>query len=153
MSEQFIYDYERPSITADCIVIYENKILLIKRKNDPDKGMYALPGGYLDPKKDESIFATASRELLEETGLTSYSLEFFKYYDAIDRDPRDRVVTFVFSKEFNTFAVQKLPEIKAGDDADNAEWIDIEDLWFLNLAFDHKKILKDYFNVKVLNGK
>jgi 8-oxo-dGTP diphosphatase len=143
MTEQFTYNYERPSITADCIVIYGNKILLVKRKNDPHKGMYALPGGYFDPKKDFSISFAAARELKEETGITCLFLEFFKYYDAIDRDPRDRVVTFVFSEEY-----LNPPEIKAGDDAAEVGWHNIENLWDYNLAFDHKKILKDYFNVK-----
>jgi 8-oxo-dGTP diphosphatase len=143
----YTYDYPRPCITCDAIVTYGSKILLIRRKNDPFKGMLALPGGFFDTEKDESIQLAAERELEEETGINEY-LNFFAYYDAVDRDPRQRTITFVFQRVYNS-TFEKIPEIKAGDDAASAQWFPIEDLWFENLAFDHKKILKDYFNVKV----
>jgi 8-oxo-dGTP diphosphatase len=146
-AQKYEYDYPRPCITCDCIVTYGHKILLVRRKNDPFKGMLALPGGFFDTEKDESVRLAAERELEEETGIDE-NLSFYNYYDAIGRDPRQRTVTFVFSKNYDT-RFEKVPVIKAGDDAAKVEWFYIENLWFENLAFDHKQILKDYFNVKV----
>lgn len=147
--KKYEYDYEQPSITADCIVIYNDKILLVKRKNDPYKDILALPGGYFDVKHDDSILAAANRELKEETGLNIWP-DFFRYYDEKHRDPRSRVVTFVFTYEFPNYGHQnKVPKISAGDDALDVAWHNIENLWYYNLAFDHKNILKDYFQVKI----
>lgn len=142
----YTYEYPKASITTDCIIVHKDRILLIKRKNDPFKGMYALPGGYFDPINDEDIYTCACRELKEETGL-DLCLDYFFYYDEKDRDPRDRTITFVFDKDMSNQLIR--PTINAGDDVDCVEWVDIENLWYLNLAFDHKKILKDYFKVKV----
>ena len=72
MNIKYCYDYPRPAVTTDCIVydIDDQKgfrILLIKRKNDPYKDMWAIPGGFME--MDETAEECAARELLEETGI------------------------------------------------------------------------------------
>ena len=66
----YSYDYPRPAVTADCVVITrenEPKVLLIERGHEPFKGCWAFPGGFLD--MDETTEQCAIRELKEETGL------------------------------------------------------------------------------------
>lgn len=91
--------YPRPSVTADTAVFtlaeragrLRLALALVKRANHPDIGRYALPGGFLD--MEETTLAGAARELLEETGLSGITLRRFGVYDALDRDPRTRVIT------------------------------------------------------------
>ena len=69
----FTYKYPRPELTADCIVItqeQEPKILLIQRKNEPFKGCWAFPGGFMN--MDETTEECAIRELKEETGIDNF---------------------------------------------------------------------------------
>lgn len=146
-------EYDKPSITADFILHFSknttHEILLIERGNEPCKGCLAIPGGFFEPKKDQSIAVAAHRELKEEVGVVldqenCFIHEFMGYYDAPDRDTRDRVVTFVFYAE-----LKKKPEITAGDDAAAARWVDIQDILDdkVKLAFDHRQILRDFLCV------
>ncbi|MDE7350169.1 MAG: NUDIX hydrolase, partial [Muribaculaceae bacterium] len=102
---------------------------------EPYKGMWALPGGFM--KMDETIEQTARRELCEETGLKDVFMTQFKMFSRVDRDPRERVVTVVF-----TALVR--PEdyvLTAGDDASNALWFD--ERFLPPLAFDHAEIIEE----------
>ena len=135
--------YPKPSVTVDFIVRIAHKgILLVKRKNFPYRGKWALPGGFLDVGK-ENILQAAIRELKEETSLdiepNNITLE--GVYSDPQRDPRDHVVSIVYSIS--------LPEeyasmVKPEDDAADARFM--SDIDMTNLAFDHSKILEDYFN-------
>ena len=139
----FNYDYPRPAVTVDIIVIYKDKqpkILLIQRKHAPFKGTWALPGGFLD--MDEDLQTAALRELKEETHIENISLKQFKAYGAVNRDPRGRTVSVVFY----AFVENELKAL-AGDDASEAKWFRLSEL--PKLAFDHKQIL-DEFNADVL---
>ncbi|HON18711.1 MAG TPA: NUDIX hydrolase [Salinivirgaceae bacterium] len=135
----YCYEYPRPAVTVDIAVIvnnYEvNHILLIQRGKEPFKGMWALPGGFLD--MHETLLEAAHRELFEETGLTIDQLEQFKTYDALDRDPRHRTLSTVFIG----FLKGTLPTVSAMDDAQNAQWFRIAAL--PPLAFDHAHIIED----------
>lgn len=134
----FSYEHARPAIGADCVILRLNgdetsyEILLIKRKNAPFQGKYALPGGFFD-MEDANIEATAARELLEETGLTT-DLQLLNIFSEKDRDPRERVmsVAFLGMVERDAIAI-------AGDDAEAVAWIDVNDLE--ELAFDHEDIV------------
>ncbi len=135
----YTYEYPHAAITADCVIYGFDgerlKILLIERGVEPDKGMWALPGGFM--KIDETIEETAKRELFEETGLKDVYMTQFKTFSKVDRDPRERVVTVVF-----TALVR--PEdyvLAAGDDASNALWFDERHL--PPLAFDHAEIIEE----------
>jgi len=145
--------YERPSVTVDiCIctipmredgTFYSHdknlKVLLIKRKNPPFRNCWAIPGGFLEVSKRETLDETACRELVEETNLKGFYLEQLKSYGDPDRDPRTRVVTVAY------FALvpwnNGLKKAMAGDDAKEATWFNLR--WPPQMAFDHRKILKD----------
>lgn len=123
--EEFIegYDptlFERPSITVDMLIftVAENKLklLLIKRKNHPGLGEWALPGGFVN--MDESLEEAAARELKEETNLEDVYLEQLYTWGEIKRDPRTRIITVTY------IALVKKENMKvaAGDDAAKAKW-------------------------------
>lgn len=125
--------------TVDSIIIADcelgKKVLLIKRGKNPYKDCWAFPGGRIE-QKDENILAAAYRELKEETNLINVNLEYFKTIGNSSRDPRGFCLTNVFIGK-----LEKIPEIgiKAGDDAVDYEWFDLNNL--PDMAFDHKEIL------------
>lgn len=152
--ETYTYKYARPALTVDMIltaILPDNTkyILLIERKNEPFAEHFALPGGFVD--MEETLEWAVLRELREETGvwLKDYDseLKFFRPYSTIDRDPRGRTISMVYSAEIN---VEELPEIEGLDDATDAQWVEVNKLENLKsnenkLAFDHDIILRDFF--------
>ena len=134
------YKYPRPALTVDALIVSsDGKVLLIQRKNPPFKGLWALPGGFVD--MDETPEAAAVRELEEETGLTGIELTQFHTFGAVDRDPRHRTVSIVFSG-YTANSKDVIP--KANDDASDAGWFDIRNL--PETAFDHKEIIDSFVN-------
>jgi len=131
------YQYPRAALTVDCVVFGfdegELKVLLIQRGLDPFKGRWALPGGFV--RVDETLDESARRELAEEAGLTNVFLEQLYSFGAVDRDPRERVVSVAY------YALVALSDhrAKAATDAANAEWFPISKI--PKLAFDHAGIL------------
>ncbi len=131
------YQYPRAALTVDCVVFGydegELKMLLIERGLEPFKGRWALPGGFV--RVDETLDDAARRELVEETGLKKVFLEQLYTFGAVDRDPRERVVSVAY------YALVKLSEheAKAATDAANAEWFPVSRT--PKLAFDHADIL------------
>ncbi len=125
------------SVAVDVVIQREEEVLLIKRKNAPFLGQWALPGGFIE--KDEEVLTAALRELREETNatLTEDTLEFIGYFDAPDRDPRGRIITFAFGTQVNG----TIP-VTPGDDAWDARWFSIHDL--PDMAFDHRTILAQW---------
>jgi 8-oxo-dGTP diphosphatase len=136
--------YDSPSVTVDiCIcTIFNNdlKILLIKRKHPPYRNRWAIPGGFVDVHKKETLEETAARELKEETCLRDIYIEQLKTYGNPDRDPRKRVVTIAYFALVPYSSLQK-QKIEGKDDAKKAEWFSLRKL--PPLAFDHKIITKD----------
>lgn len=137
---KFCYPYPHAAITADCIVFgYDpNKtlrVLLIKRRNEPYKDCWAFPGGFMEI--DEDLETCARREVMEETGMALGEVFQFRSYSAVDRDPRERVITVVH------FAFEAPAEVKGSDDAAEARWFDIDNL--PELAFDHRTIIHELF--------
>ena len=137
VEEQYCYKYPRPSVTADCIVITkeaEPKVLLIQRGDQPFKGGWAFPGGFMN--MDETTEQCAIRELEEETGLRLSKIQQIGAYSKVDRDPRGRTVTVAY------LAIVDEPIAVTGqDDAAKAEWWPLSDL--PHLAFDHYDIMQD----------
>jgi len=126
-------------LAADIICVRNTgteEILLIKRGNEPFKGQYALPGGFLDEK--ETIEEAAIREAREETGLTVSPQAILGVYSTPSRDPRGHVVSVVFIMHVDAGIVQ------GGDDAEDAQWHSLAALNLNELAFDHNKIVSDY---------
>ena len=136
----YTYKYPRPSVTADCIVITkeaEPKVLLIERGDEPFKGCWAFPGGFMN--MDETTEQCAIRELEEETGLVVTTIHQIGAYSKVDRDPRDRTVTVAYLA-----IVDSTVEVSGQDDAANAEWWPLSAL--PKLAFDHDEIIQDAIN-------
>jgi 8-oxo-dGTP diphosphatase len=131
------YQYPRAALTVDCVVFgiddEELKVLLIERGLEPFKGKWALPGGFV--RVDETLDAAARRELEEEAGLKNVFLEQLYTFGAVDRDPRERVVSVAY------YALVKLAahETKAATDAADARWFPLSKI--PKLAFDHGDIL------------
>lgn len=131
------YKYPHPAVTADCIVMTrDNQVLLIQRKNEPCQWQWAFPGGFMNI--DETAEAAAVRELQEETGITLSETDIFQVgaYTAVDRDPRERVITIAYLAEIDA----PVP-VKGSDDAARAQWFPLDAL--PPLAFDHAEILLD----------
>ena len=130
------YEYPRPALTVDCVVFGldedELEVLLIRRGLEPFANRWALPGGFVH--LDETLEVAARRELEEETGLGKVFLEQLYTFGAIERDPRERVVTVAY------YALVKLSDhkVRAATDASDAAWFAITDL--PDLAFDHQEI-------------
>ena len=113
--------YDCPCSTVDTLVFRTSgqdaktgslklKLLMIRRKNHPSIGFWALPGGFVDLR--ENLEDSAKRELYEETGVKGVPVVQLKTYGDYDRDPRWRVITTAFIA-----LLDEEIEVKAGDDA------------------------------------
>ena len=133
----YTYKYPRPAVTADCVVITREaapRVLLIQRGNEPFKGCWAFPGGFMNI--DETTEQCAVRELEEETGLRLSSVRQVGTYSKVDRDPRGRTVTVAY------LALVDVPvPVQGHDDAARAQWFPLSAL--PPLAFDHAEIMQD----------
>lgn len=137
----YTYEYPKADLTVDCVVFglspqLELEILLIKRADDPHKGKWALPGGFVE--MGESLEAAARRELLEETSAKVDFLEQLYTFGDPGRDPRGRVVSVAYYALVSTSAY----EVVGGSDASEAVWVPIGKALKLKMAFDHANILK-----------
>ncbi len=133
----YTYKYPRPAVTTDCVVFTkeeEPKVLLIQRGNEPYKGYWAFPGGFMN--MEETAEECAVRELKEETGLTVKQIQQIGAYSKVDRDPRGRTISIAY------LAIVDAPAAVSGmDDAAKAAWFPLTSL--PNLAFDHQDIMAD----------
>ena len=123
-----------PALTTDCVVFDERGyVLLIRRGNEPFKGSYALPGGFVDV--GERVEDSCRRELSEETGLHVGELRLIGVYSDPGRDPRGHTCSVAYLARVGR------AEVTAGDDAAAAEWV--ADWRRDKLAFDHAQIIAD----------
>ena len=144
----YTYEYPRPAVTADCVVITKERlrigddksgmavpqVLLIERGNEPYKGCWALPGGFLE--MDETTEQCAIRELKEETGLEVQKVWQIGAYSKVDRDTRGRNICVAYLAIIDSPA-----EVRGLDDAAKAQWFPLAAL--PHLAFDHEDIMRD----------
>lgn len=129
-------DYPKPALTADAVLFdTTGRILLVRRKNPPFQGAYALPGGFVEPA--ETVEQAAARELYEETGMRAVALHLCGVYSAPGRDPRGWTVSVAF---LGLSAANTLRPC-AGDDAADAAFFRPDTL--PPLAFDHAQIVRD----------
>lgn len=121
-------------LTVDMVVFNENRneILLIKRKNNPFKDCWALPGGFVD--ENEDLEEAAKRELKEETNVTVSEVVQIGAFGKPGRDPRGHMVSVAFSTQLTS-----QQDIKPLDDAKEVKWFFINNL--PDLAFDHEEII------------
>jgi len=140
--------YAPTFLTVDAVVVQSGHVLLVERKARPGKGLYALPGGFLDA--DETMFEGCLRELREETRLKvpapvlKGSLRDQQMFDDPYRSARGRTVTQAFYFELEPR--QELPKVRGGDDAKQAFWLPLADLDPNELFEDH------YFIIRRMTG-
>ena len=133
--------------TADSVVIQSGHVLLIKRRAEPGKGLWALPGGYVNANTDKSVEDAAIRELREETMIKvpapvlRGNIVRSKVFDAIDRSPRGRIITHAF---LIMLPDGDLPKVKGSDDAEKARWVPIAEVNSEECFEDHYEIIQHF---------
>ncbi|KAL6770660.1 hypothetical protein ACKKBF_B32115 [Auxenochlorella protothecoides x Auxenochlorella symbiontica] len=142
MSGTHTYQYPRPGLTVDAVMVTGEErpqVLLIRRKNDPFAGSWALPGGFVD--EGEDLGAAAARELKEETGLSAREAGLTQVgaFGEPGRDPRGWCVSVAYAALLPAQA-----EVMGADDAEEAQWWPVAEVPG-RLAFDHKLILRCAF--------
>jgi 8-oxo-dGTP diphosphatase len=139
----YAYKYPRPAVTVDIAIFMpvdgNLMVLLIKRAEEPYKGLYALPGGFMEIQ--ETLEEAAARELMEETGLKIPHLTQVHTFSAPERDPRGRVISTCFAA---ILPDSQGIELRAGSDATNASWFNLTEL--PPLAFDHAQVIQTTVN-------
>lgn len=131
-------------VTTDAVVVQSGHVLLVKRKFNPGKGLYALPGGFL--RGNERVEDGMLRELKEETGIKVHKLELrkaikdTKVFDYPGRSLRGRTITHA---SLIMLEGGDLPEVKGQDDAESAFWMSIADVYKYPESFyeDHFSII------------
>jgi 8-oxo-dGTP diphosphatase len=143
------YEHPRPAVTVDCVIFGLDaerglRLLLIRRRDPPCQGMWALPGGFVRTSdsgdQGEDLEAAAKRELEEETGAKVSYLEQLFTFGKPGRDPRGRVISVAYMA-----LVRPADYIVAGGtDATEADWISVSTVlsWKGKLAFDHAEIVR-----------
>ncbi|RXZ80796.1 NUDIX domain-containing protein [Paenibacillaceae bacterium] len=116
----------------------ELQVLLIERKQWPFKGQWALPGGFA--QEDETVHASARRELEEETGVKDVHIEYLNVYSAPGRDPRGWIISHAY---FALVHEKYLADRRAADDAAAVRLFPVSEALKMELAFDHSEILRD----------
>jgi len=125
-------------LTVDLVILYNGGVVLVKRRNDPYKGYWALPGGFVE--YGEKVEDAAVREAREETGLDVKLLKLIGVYSDPNRDPRGHTVTVAF-------LARGKGNLKGGDDASEARVFKLDEIKNLKLAFDHKEIIEDALRI------
>lgn len=121
------------TLTVDAIIPYAGKIVLIKRKNEPYRNYYSLPGGIVE--YGETVESAVLREVKEETGLEGQIHSLVGVYSDPKRDPRGHFVSICF------IVLPTGGELRSGSDAKEVALFSLNKL--PRLAFDHEKMIKD----------
>ncbi len=130
------FGYKAPAVAVDAIVLKNKSILLIRRRKEPYKGFYALPGGFIEC--GESCEEAIKREVYEEVGINIKILDLLGVYSNPERDPRGHVISICYVTMYES------GELKESEEAENIKFFNIEEALNQKLAFDHKKILEDF---------
>ena len=132
--------YHNPALTVDAVVVRgsgeEKEVLLIRRGQEPWKGCWAFPGGFVDV--GESPEDAVTRELLEECNIVGKENGIIAVRGNPERDPRGHVVTIFYRVEVDENSGEPL----AGDDAAEAEWVKLSQVDLENMGADHAEIIK-----------
>jgi len=134
-------------VTTDAVVIQSGHVLMIKRRSEPGKGLWALPGGFVNADTDKTIEDAALRELREETGIKvpapvlRGNIVRTKVFDAIERSTRGRTITHAFNI---VLPDGELPRVKGQDDAEKARWVPIAEIKSEECYEDHYEIIQHF---------
>lgn len=123
---------QTPSLTVDAIILLKNRLVLVKRKNPPYRGNFALPGGFVSI--GESTEKAVIRESFEETCLLVEIVKLVGVYSDPQRDPRGHIVSVCYLAKGSG-------SLKSGSDVSSAELFELESI--PELAFDHNKMIND----------
>lgn len=132
-------------VAVDAVLIQSGHILLIKRRAVPGKGLWALPGGYMNAETDYSVRDAMIRELREETKLKVPepvligNIRDVSVFDHPNRSPRGRIITHAHKI---VLPAGPLPKVKGMDDAEKAAWVPLADLHSENMFEDHYEIIQ-----------
>jgi bifunctional NMN adenylyltransferase/nudix hydrolase len=137
--------YPPTFVTVDAVIVHSGHVLLVRRRAEPGKGLWALPGGFVD--QSETIEQACLRELKEETRLKipapvlRGSIKGRHVFDHPERSLRGRTITHAFHFDF---PAGDLPDVRGGDDADKARWIPVSEALAMgpSLFEDHLHILE-----------
>ena len=136
-------------MTVDAVVVQSGHILLVKRGDMPGKGLWALPGGFLN--QEETMLDGAIRELKEETKIKvpvtvlKGSIKASKTFDAPNRSVRGRTITQAFYIDLGM--ADELPKVKGSDDAEKAFWIPFNQVKQEKMFEDHFHIIDNFLNI------
>ncbi len=137
--------YPPTFVTADAVVVHSGHVLLVRRRAEPGRGLWALPGGFV--RQEETVLAACLRELREEARLKlplpvlKGSIKAQQVFDHPRRSLRGRTITHAFHFEFPG---GELPAVRGGDDADKARWFPLSEALEMGaqLFEDHLAILE-----------
>jgi len=142
MTEEYdINQFKNPLFTVDSVLFTVKeaslKVLMVKRANQPFIGYWGLPGGFVDIDIDETTDKTALRKLKEKTSVEPLYIEQLQAFSSKDRDPRGFSVTLVY------FALIAEQDVSSHiDTVEDVQWIDVNQLKSLSIAFDHQYIIE-----------
>ena len=164
-AREFNTEYQKPYaglkypvifVTVDAVVVQSGHVLMVKRKHNPGKGLWALPGGFVNACTDNSVQDAMIRELREETGIKvpvpvligslngPKGDKLPKVFDYINRSERGRTITHAYYLEF---PAGPLPHVKGQDDAEKAKFIPIAEVKREQCFEDHWDIISHYINI------
>ncbi|MEZ8187406.1 NUDIX domain-containing protein [Shewanella sp. 5S214] len=142
MTEKYdINQFKNPLFTVDSVLFTVKeaslKVLMVKRANQPFIGSWGLPGGFVNIDIDETTDQTALRKLKEKTSIEPLYIEQLQAFSSKDRDPRGFSVTLVY------FALIAEQDVSSHiDTVEDVQWIDVNQLKYLSIAFDHQYIIE-----------
>jgi 8-oxo-dGTP diphosphatase len=142
MTEKYdINQFKNPLFTVDSVLFTVKdtalKVLMVKRANQPFIGFWGLPGGFVDIDIDDTTDKTALRKLKEKTSIAPPYIEQLQAFSSSDRDPRGFSVTLVY------FALIAEQDVSSHiDTVEDVQWIDVNQLKSLSIAFDHQYIIE-----------
>lgn len=144
-------EFERPSIAVDIVIFTvkdaeeenyrklpekELKVLMVKRKEYPFKGYWALPGGFLDIRK--TLEETAEIKLKEKINVEEIYIEQLYTWSDVDRDPRTRVISVSYIALIDSETLSA----KAGRQIEEVKWISVKKIKDYKIGFDHEKLIE-----------
>ena len=146
--KETVKQYPRIEHTVDAVVVQSGHVLLIRRRAEPGKGLWAMPGGYLNPS--ERLVDGMIRELREETKIKvpepvlRGNIKAEHTYDDPNRSDRGRIITTAFYIKLTDS--HELPKVKGSDDADKAKWVPLNEITADGLFEDHYFVIRDIIN-------
>jgi len=126
--------FDNRGVSIDAVILDNEKVLLIQRGVEPNKGYWGTPGGYVD--WDESTKETVAREVKEETNLDVIKTKLVGVYSSPSRHPK-QVINLLYAVK-----IENKSQLNVGDDASDAKWFPLDKLP-KKMALDHKQNIKD----------